>query len=140
MSDVSPDHPATGQPNFRTIALIIASAMFMEQLDTLAFDKIPHARMSAATSFYTTFQQLMLSIGICVAALALHGSSAVNGHAVPQFGDFSAAFLIVTAISLTATIWNRRFAPDAGSEISGHRPLSAPSKAIAEGFDRTKSA
>ena len=28
--------------------------------------------MSAATSFYATFQQLMLSLGICVGAVSLH--------------------------------------------------------------------
>ena len=39
--------------------------------NTIAYDEIPPERMSAATSFYATFQQLMLSLGICVGALAL---------------------------------------------------------------------
>ena len=42
----------------------------------------------------------------------------------PAFGDFTVAFLAVCAISLTATFWNARFAPDAGAEFSGHTPRS----------------
>ena len=46
-------------------------------------------------------------------------------HARPLLDDFSLAFWVVTAISLLATIWNLRFAPDAGAEISGR--AAAPS-------------
>jgi EmrB/QacA subfamily drug resistance transporter len=87
----------------------------------VAYDQIDRERMSSATSFYTTFQQLMLSLGICVGALALNTSMLVQDHTDPKLGDFSVAFLVVTAISLTATIWNRRFSPNAGSDISGHQ-------------------
>jgi EmrB/QacA subfamily drug resistance transporter len=87
----------------------------------VAFDKIERDRMSSATSFYTTFQQLMLSLGICVGALALNVSMVAQDHANPRLGDFSVAFLVVTAISLTATIWNMRFSPSAGADISGHQ-------------------
>ena len=126
-------------------AVLVACGFFMSfqftAYNTVAFDEIPPERMSAATSFYTTFQQLMLSVGICVAALALHGSMLVRGNDTPQLGDFSVAFLIVTAISLSATIWNLRFAPDAGHEISGHVPLvTTPAQAISEGYDQGKSA
>ena len=51
--------------------------------NTVAFDEVPAPRMSSATSFYTTFQQLMLSVGICVAAIALQGSMVVRHHAAP---------------------------------------------------------
>ncbi len=89
--------------------------------NTVAYDEIGRERMSSATSFYTTFQQLMLSLGICVGALALHGAMTASNHDVPQLADFSVAFLVVTAISLTATIWNMRFDSAAGADISGHQ-------------------
>jgi EmrB/QacA subfamily drug resistance transporter len=89
--------------------------------NTVAYDEIGRERMSSATSFYTTFQQLMLSLGICAGALALHGSMLASGHERPELGDFSVAFLVVTAISVTATIWNMRFSSSAGADISGHR-------------------
>jgi hypothetical protein len=65
----------------------------------------------------------MLSVGICAAALVLQSSMALRGHATVQLNDFSVAFLVVTGISLTATFWNLRLAPDAGIEISGHRAV-----------------
>ncbi|WP_205691445.1 DHA2 family efflux MFS transporter permease subunit [Caulobacter sp. 602-2] len=89
--------------------------------NTIAYDEIPPERMSAATSFYATFQQLMLSLGVCAGALALHVGMLGGGHASPRLADFTLAFLIVTAISASATIWNRRFAPDAGADLSGRR-------------------
>ncbi len=89
--------------------------------NTVAYDEIDAADMSSANSFYTTFQQLMLSFGICIGALALHGAILVRGHSAPQLGDFSVAFLVVTGISLTATIWNARFSKTAGDEMRGRR-------------------
>ena len=41
--------------------------------NTIAYDEVSQQRMGAATSFYTTFQQLMLSMGICAGAAALAG-------------------------------------------------------------------
>jgi EmrB/QacA subfamily drug resistance transporter len=92
--------------------------------NTIAYDEIDRDHMSSATSFYTTFQQLMLSLGICVAALALHGSMAIRGAENADLNDFSAAFVVVTLIALTATIWNAGFSRTAGAEMSGHRRKS----------------
>jgi EmrB/QacA subfamily drug resistance transporter len=90
--------------------------------NTIAYDEIGQDRMGSATSFYTTFQQLMLSMGICAGAAALQGAMELRGHSAPQFADFTAAFWTVALISLTATIWNARFSHEAGTEISGHTP------------------
>ena len=92
--------------------------------NTIAYDEIPPERMSAATSFYATFQQLMLSLGICVGALALHLGMMATGRTVPLLGDFTLAFLVVTAVSASATIWNARFSATAGDELSGRRAVA----------------
>jgi MFS family permease len=89
--------------------------------NTIAYDEIAKDRMSAATSFYSTFQQLMLSFGICAGAGALHVSMALRGAVRPDFPDFSAAFWLVTAISMGAVFVNARFDPRAGMEISGRK-------------------
>jgi MFS family permease len=89
--------------------------------NTIAYAEIEAHRMSTATSFYTTFQQLMLSLGICIGALALHTSIFLGHHPHAQLPDFSVAFVVVAAISLLATFWNAQFKADAGAEISGHR-------------------
>ena len=116
-----------GWPVAAIFAVLAASGFFMSfqftAYNTIAYDEIPPERMSAATSFYATFQQLMLSLGICVGALSLHLGMLGAGHAAPALGDFTLAFCVVTAISTSATIWNARFAPDAGDELSGRKAI-----------------
>ena len=64
--------------------------------------------MSVATSFYTTFQQVSLTLGIAVSAAALAASLAMHGHTAPLLGDFSAAFLVVAGISALAPLISLR--------------------------------
>jgi EmrB/QacA subfamily drug resistance transporter len=89
--------------------------------NTVAYDDVPSDRTAAANSFYTTFQQLMLSFGICTGALALTISKTIAGHLHASVGDFSTAFLIVTAISLLAAPVCLGYPRDAGADMSGHR-------------------
>ena len=117
--------------------MMVTSGFFMSiqftGYNTIAYDEIAQDRMGSATSFYTTFQQLMLSVGICAGAAALQGAMVFNGHHVPRFGDFTAAFWTVAALSLSATIWNARFAHDAGHEISGHTPRTQSLRQLLRG-------
>jgi MFS family permease len=89
--------------------------------NTIAFDGVDRSRSGPAMGFHTTFQQLMLSVGVCTAASTLSAAMAVRKHLKPDLADFSLTFFVVTAISLLATIWNLKFAPDAGDAISGRR-------------------
>jgi len=88
--------------------------------NTIAYADIPARRMSAATSLYTTLQQAMLSMGICVSSGALAFSVFVSGHGTPGFPDFSVAFLTVTAISLLASPVCARLPRGTGDDMSGH--------------------
>jgi len=95
--------------------------------NTIAYADIGRARMSSATSFYTTFQQLCISLGIATAAAALAGSMFVAGHVVPALSDFTAAYLLVAAIALFAPLLSTRLDRDAGAELSGQRVRPAVS-------------
>src|SRR6202012_4285071 len=79
-------------------AILVGCGFFMSfqftAYNTVAYDKITSQQLSSATSFYTTFQQLMLSVGICVAAIGLEGAMRLNGDTRPMFADFSAALLL----------------------------------------------
>ncbi|WP_343525986.1 MDR family MFS transporter [Sphingomonas sp.] len=115
------------RPDWPTAAMIgiLALSGFFTSFQFTGFNAIAYAdvdkeRMSAATSFYATFQQLTLSLGICTAATVLELGTLIEGRQTPTLAVFSVAFLIVAAISASAVIWNRRFAPDAGAEMSGH--------------------
>jgi EmrB/QacA subfamily drug resistance transporter len=104
-------------------AVLVVSGFLMSfqftAYNTIAYDEIAKDRMSAATSFYSTFQQLMLSLGICIGATALHVSMLLRGEDGVTFPDFTFAFWTVTAISLTAIVVNAKFDPQAGAELSG---------------------
>jgi EmrB/QacA subfamily drug resistance transporter len=104
-------------------AVLTACGFFMSfqftAYNTIAYDEIPPGRMSAATSFYATFQQLMLSLGICVGAGALRVGMLLAHRATPSLSDFSLAFLVVTAISALATPWHMRFSRQAGDDLTG---------------------
>jgi EmrB/QacA subfamily drug resistance transporter len=121
-----------GWPMPLMFLVMVTSGFFMSiqftGFNTIAYDEIEQDRMASATSFYTTFQQLMLSMGICAGAAALQGAMVLRGHHAPQFPDFTAAFWTVAAVSLTATIWNRRFSHEAGTQISGHTPRTGPAR------------
>jgi len=111
-------------PVFAINAVLLAGGFFQSlqftALNTVAYADISQARMSAATSFYSTFQQLTLSLGICISSAVLAGAIAFSGHAGPQLSDFSAAFLVVTAISFMASPVSARLPRDAGVSMSGH--------------------
>ena len=114
-----------GWPFPLIFAVLVVSGFLMSfqftAYNTIAYDEIEPERMSGANTFYSTFQQLTLSLGICTAAATLHISTSLTGHAVPGFADFSAAFWVVTGISLCALFANIRFDPQAGREMSGAR-------------------
>jgi len=99
---------------------VIMSVQFTAY-NTIAYEAVPTDRMSAANSFYSTLQQLMLSVGVCSGALILKLTMAVSHNSEPSRLNFSVAFLVVTLISMSSTHWHRAFAHDAGHEMSGHR-------------------
>jgi EmrB/QacA subfamily drug resistance transporter len=107
--------------------------------NTICYADIPRQRMSSATSFYTTFQQLCLSLGIATAAAALSAATALSGRTVPGLWDFSVAFIAVSLIALLAPLVSRKLEPDAGAELSGQQtapantqePVAAPGPATA---------
>ena len=94
--------------------------------NTIAYADVPRSRMSAATSLYTTIQQLAQVLGISAGAAALSGAMSVRNHAEPSIGDFSAAFLAVAVLALLAVPLCWRLAADAGAGLTTRRPAAAP--------------
>nr|WP_320130996.1 MFS transporter [uncultured Holophaga sp.] len=88
-------------------------------LNTVAYADVGAERMSQATSFYSTFQQLTLSLGICASSMSLAASMRLMGHPRPYFTDFSVAFGVVTLISVLASPLCARMPRDAGRAMSG---------------------
>ena len=101
--------------------------------NTIAYADVPRPQMSTATSFYTTFQQMSLTLGIAISAAVLAASVRVLGHAVPSCRTSPWRSCSVAVISLAAPLLSRRLDKSAGAELSGHRARPAkPRLAAAE--------
>ncbi len=105
--------------------VLIANGFFQSlqfmAYNTIAYADVPREQMSAATSFYTTFQQMSLTLGIALSAAGLAFSVAASGHGEAKLPDFSFAFLFVSAISFMAPLLATRLDKHAGDALSGHR-------------------
>jgi len=108
------------------IYLVLLAGGFFRSLqftayNALAYGEIPRPRMSAATSLYSTLQQVSLTLGVSIAAATLTVAMALNGHAAPQVIDFSLSFLVVALVSLVATPLSFTMPRDAADDVTGHR-------------------
>jgi hypothetical protein len=113
-------------PQWAILLVLVAAGFFLSftftAYNTIAYDGIAQEDMSKATSFYTTFQQVTLSLGVCFAATSLQLSMLWRGVERPDLPDFALAFWIVGGVSLCSVFANWHFAPDAGAELTGaHR-------------------
>ncbi|GJE28013.1 MFS transporter [Methylobacterium organophilum] len=90
-------------------------------VNAIAYADLEQREMSAATSLASVAQQISLSLGVTLGALALEGTAAWHGHAGLTADDFPLAFLAVALISAGSFFVFRSLAPEAGDEVSGHR-------------------
>ncbi|GGE99291.1 MFS transporter [Aliidongia dinghuensis] len=132
--------PAT--PAVTIFVLLLAGGFFRSleftSLNTLAFADVSSPKMSAATSLSSMVQQVSLGTGVALGAILLHLHLMLRDapHGPLGTGDFHFAFVIIGLISLAAVALFMRLAPDAGAELSGHRPRGfAPERAPAAGDD-----
>jgi EmrB/QacA subfamily drug resistance transporter len=113
-----------GWPSLALNAVLLVGGFFRSlqftAFNTIAYGDVPRAKMSAATSLYSTIQQLTLTLGIVVGAASLEMTAALRHHAHAQVADFSLAFLLVGVIAATAVPVCMRLGAEAGEELSGH--------------------
>jgi MFS family permease len=106
-------------------AALLAGGWFRSTLFTslaaLGFADVPRAAMSNATSLSSVAQQLALSSGVAVAALALELAHYTGGRPELAIEDFAIAFYVVGAISLVSIGYFTSLSPTAGEEVAGRR-------------------
>lgn len=99
-------------------------------LNTLAFADVPSGRLSAATSFSGTVQQLCPALGVVLATTTLEVSGMLAGRHAMTVADYATGFLVAGALVAASAPFFARLAPEAGAAVSGH--LAAPEKRPAE--------
>ncbi len=94
-------------------------------INALTYADIPQARMSGATTLTAVGQQLSLSLGVSIGAVALQAATRFSGGTIVA-QDFVFPFLVVGAITLSSLIPFSRLAHDAGDEMSGRKAAPVP--------------
>ena len=124
---------AAFQPSWPALlldAVLLVSGLFRSlqftAFNAIAYGDIPRARMSAATTLYSTIQQLTLTLGIVVGASCLEISARLHHHPTALKSDYALAFLLVSAVAMTAVPLCALLKPDAGAELSGHHAAPLP--------------
>jgi MFS family permease len=92
-------------------------------INALAFADISPERMSRATTLTSVVQQLALSVGISVGAIALELATRTTSDVI-TYASFWPAFLVVGVITLLSLIPFAKLAGDAGDEMSGRRKIA----------------
>lgn len=115
-------------PRLLVSALLIACglsrSMQFTALTTIAFADVTSAQRSAATAISAMLQQLSQLLGIAVAAAVIRFASYLTGGGsdAGMLPDIRAAFLFIAAIGLVSALRFLALLPEAGAEVSGHRP------------------
>jgi MFS family permease len=91
-------------------------------LNTIAYADVEHRHMSRATSLIAVGQQLSISIGVAVGALAVDVTLWWRGHDTIMAADFQPAWLTVAAISALSCLVFWRMPSDAGAALSQRAP------------------
>jgi MFS family permease len=91
-------------------------------LNTLVFADVPPEKLSAATSFYSTLQQLSPALGVVLATATLEASRLFAERAELALVDFSVSFIAASVVTVLSIPMLLSLARDAGAEVSGHMP------------------
>ena len=114
-----------GMPFAAMIVILLSGGFFRSlqftSINTLAYAEIEPQLMSRATTLVSVAQQLSLSTGVAVGALAVETTLRLKHGTTMGAMDFPPAFLAVGALSASAAFVFARLPPDAGAELSGRK-------------------
>ena len=116
-------------PVWVMLVLLLVGGFFRSlqftSINTLAYADIDQARVSRATSLVSVMQQLAISTGVALGALAVELT--LHFHAQPELtaADFPPAFIAVSVISVASILIFARLSPDAGAELANRALVKA---------------
>jgi EmrB/QacA subfamily drug resistance transporter len=115
-----------GTPVVVIMAVLVIGGFFRSLeftcINTIAYADIDRRTMSSATSLVSVAQQLSVSTGVAMGALAVELAMNYSGSPEITAADFPPAFLFVAAISASAALFFMRLHPEAGHELAHRTP------------------
>src|SRR5262244_140617 len=103
-------------------------------LNTIAYADVDNRRMSRATSLVAVAQQVSISVGVAIGALAVDLTLWARGRDTITAADFQPAYLTIAVIAGSACFVFARMPADAGAELA--RRSTAPSAGATEATDQ----
>jgi len=94
-------------------------------INTIAYAEVEPERVGRATALVSVAQQLAVSSGVALGAMAVELTVYIRGGGPLQAADFPPAFLAVAAISALSALIFARLSPDAGAEMADRLPTPA---------------
>ncbi len=91
-------------------------------INTIAYAEVEPRRIGRATALVSVAQQLAVSAGVAIGAMAVELTVHFKGGGPLQAADFPPAFLAVAAISALSVFIFARLSPDAGAEMADRLP------------------
>ena len=119
-----------GVPFAWIVGVLVVGGFFRSleftSLNTIAYADVDNRRMSRATSLVAVAQQVSISVGVAVGALAVDLTLWARGRSVITAADFQPAFLAIAVISGCAFFFFWQMPADAGAELARRTPTPAP--------------
>ena len=103
-------------------------------LNTIAYADVDNRRMSRATSLVAVAQQVSISVGVAIGALAVDLTLWARGRDTITAADFQPAYLTIAVIAGCACFVFARMPADAGAELA--RRSAAPTASPTEATDQ----
>jgi EmrB/QacA subfamily drug resistance transporter len=120
-----------GMPFALIIAILLVGGFFRSleftSINTIAYADIEPKLMGRATALASVAQQLSLSMGVAIGALAVDLTVQFRQQPEITAADFPPAFILVALISALAAIVFWRLSPDAGAELAARTPAATES-------------
>jgi EmrB/QacA subfamily drug resistance transporter len=117
------------------VAVLIVGGFFRSleftSINTIAYADVDNRRMSRATALVSVAQQVSISVGVAIGALAVDLTLWARARDTIKAADFQPAFLAIGVIAASASLLFARLPADAGAELA-HRttePAAAPTEA-----------
>jgi EmrB/QacA subfamily drug resistance transporter len=121
-------------PIWAMVLLLFAGGFFRSlqftSINSLSYAEVEPQRAGRATSLVSVAQQLAMSSGVAVGAMAVELTLHFRGGATFEAVDFPPAFLGVALISALSVVFFARLPAEAGAEMSARHP--APAVDVAE--------
>ncbi|PLZ04507.1 MFS transporter [Burkholderia sp. WAC0059] len=103
----------------------LSRSLCFASMGALAFADVPQEKLSAATSFQGTAQQLTKAVGVAIAAGSLQLTMLLSGRTHASHFDFSCAFFVMAVVVLASWPMFAALPADAGEGISDAKRRAA---------------